>query len=263
MPPPSLPTTLAAACVLLREANPPIVVLPGGATLSAIAGVAGGDPGALFDGLLAQAAPAQAVTKPIFDLIAALMSVKGVADAIPKLIGPPPDPTAFFDAVADLAEKVSALAKLLPQLTVPLMAKSILDTVIAGLRGLRVKLQAMLAAQARSDAAAARAALLPAGPAKNALLQIVDCATGNLATQLANENQAMGTLNQLIALLNSIIQLVPGLPCIPTLGDTASISEAALAALDATIALLEGLSDIFPAPDFQLPVLPAAGEAPC
>lgn len=261
MPPPALPTTLPAACVLLREASPPPIVLPGGATLTAITDVAGGDPGAIIDGLMLAASPALASLKPFFDVLGAIMAIKGVMDVVPKLIGPPPEPQAFFDALAELAKKIPPLAKLLPQASVPLAAKSILDTVIAGLRGLRVKLGAMLAAQERALLAATRAGTLPPGPARDALLQIADCAAGNLATQLANENTAMESLNQLIGLLNTLIQLVPGLPCIPTLGGTASISEDALAALDAVIAILELLE--IPAPNFSLPGLPPPGEAPC
>lgn len=261
--PPALETTLATACVILRTAEVPIIALPGGAVLTPLLAVAGGDPGAILDSLLAQAGTALAPLAPIFKVLAALMSIKGVADAIPKLIGPPPDPLAFFAAVEDLALKITDVAKLLPQLTVPLMAKSVLDTVIAGLQGLKVKLQAMMAAQERTLAASQRASLLPNGPAKNALMQIADCATNNLATQLANENKAMGTLNQLIALLNTLIQLVPGVPCIPTLESTPSISQEAIDALDTVIGVLEGLSAIFPAPDAQLPALPAAGAAPC
>lgn len=253
---PTLDPAPTACTLILAAAPPPTLVLPGGIVLQGSAGLAGGDPGAAFEGFMAAASAGIAPFSPAFDIVGAITSILDAIKATPKILT---DMPGFLEAQAAVVEKVGKLAQLVPQLAVPALIRSVVTVIAAGLRAQAVKLGAFLAHQTRLDAADARALTLPA-TAKARLLDATSCARANLATQLANEGKAMEPLNRLIALVNSLIHLVPGVACITVLGGASEISQAAIDALNATADGLDLLASLVPGPTFTIPGLPAAGE---
>lgn len=251
MPLPSVPTELPAeACAALAQAINPRIVLPGGVVMQAVSGLETGDPMKIVRGTLAGVSPAIAPLTPVFDLIEALVAVKELGEAIPN-------PVKITEALQKLTKKVTGLVAMLPQLTVPNLAKSVVETIAAGLRALRGQLAAMIAHGERIAADEVRAQTLRE-PARTALLSVVGCARENLGVQLANENAAMGPLNRLIATLNALLSAV-GLPCIPVLGDV-ELDPGVLDLLDDVAEMLEALGAAIPGAGFELPGLPAPGD---
>jgi len=135
------------------------VTFPGGAELGTqVPGAP--DPTEVAKGLLAQANAALAPLGPIFNTIDVIVAIFKLIKTIPDALGPPPDLSAIAQLVPDIAEKVDELLPLIPQLSVPVLVAGILDTLLFYLEGLRDQLVAIIAAQARITAAAARAAEL-------------------------------------------------------------------------------------------------------
>lgn len=253
---PTLDPAPIACTLILAAAPPPTLVLPGGIVLQGSAGLAGGDPGAAFEGFMAAASAGIAPFSPAFDIVGAITSILDAIKATPKILT---DMPGFLEAQAAVVEKVGKLAQLVPQLAVPALIRSVVTVIAAGLRAQAVKLGAFLAHQTRLDAADARALTLPA-TARARLLDATSCARANLTTQLANEGKAMEPLNRLIALVNSLIHLVPGMECITVLGGASEISQSAIDVLNTTADGLDLLASLVPGPTFTIPGLPAAGE---
>lgn len=248
---PDVPTGLSSTCAALRDAIRPSIALPGGVTIQAIAGTDTGDPTAILKGLMQAANPALAPFMPVFDLIGALQAVKEIAESIA-----PPNPVAIAEGVQKLAEKLSSLAQFVPQLAVPVMVKTMLDTIIASLEALQSKMAVFAAHNERIAQSIARANQLPE-PARSALLAITSCAANNAATQIANENAALEPINRLIELLNMLLSLIE-LPCIPIVGGTGATQEA-IDLLGDVIAVLKLIQ--IPTPSFSgPPALPSPGE---
>jgi hypothetical protein len=240
------------ACKVLQAAISPTILLPGGVAIQGIAGTDTGDPSKIVRSLLQAANPALAPFMPLFDIVEAILSIAKMGEATI-----PPNPVAFGEALATLVEKAIKLAALVPQAAVPNLAKSVVDTIVAGLLALRSQLGAMLAYNQRLVEDELRAATLPE-PARTALTGVLACARGNLEIQLANENKAMEPLNRLIATVNALLELVK-LPCIPIVGGV-DLDPGVLAILDDVIAILRALSAAIPSASFELPGLPPAGE---
>lgn len=224
------------------------IEMPGGARLCAQAGFDTGDLGEITKSLFAQINSALAPLQPFFNILDVLKCIMDCIMAIPDCIGPPPDPSGLLNCIPNLQKAVDKLLKLLPQLSIPIMIKSILHTIIVGLQGVRLKLLALIKQVERIIAASLKATALG-----NLQLQIVvDCANNNMDAQLQNLNAGMAPLNRLLGLMNVLCELA-GLPCIPPIGGLAAIGEDALAPLDAIIKILQALEAAIPVPDLSLP----------
>jgi hypothetical protein len=253
VPLPAVRTELPAeACALVRAAIRPTVLLPGGVAVSAISGTETGDPSKIVRGLLAATNPALTPFMPVFDLVEAL---KSVADMGAATI--PPDPIAFGEAAAKLAEKLVKLGSMVPQVAVPNLAKSVVLTIAAGMRATAGQVRAMAAHAERVEADAARALALPE-PARTSLLLVVDCARGNLQVQAANEAAALEPLNRLISLVNALLELV-GAPCVPALGGV-DLDPGAADLLEDAADVVEAIAGAIPGGALSLPALPGPGE---
>jgi hypothetical protein len=248
---------LASKCVTLQTGLGELCIeLPGGAKLCASASVELGDPLAIARELLAQANTALAPLTPFFNVIDVFKAVLDCITSIPEAILTL-NPEPIVSCIVNLTKAIDKLLALIPALSIPILAKSLLDALIAGLQGIRAKLVAMIH-QAEKLAAAAT---LAAETGNFQLQLVVDCATGNMDAQLENMNASMAPLNRLIGLLNVLLELA-GLPCIPGLGGFDELSDALLAPLDAAIAMLEAAKAAIPSLDLVLPALPPAGECP-
>jgi hypothetical protein len=248
---------LQSKCIALTTGLGEVCIeLPGGVKLCASASVEFGDPNAIIREILAQANTALAPLTPFFNMIDVFKAVMDCITAIPDSILTL-NPQPIVECITNLTKAVDKLLALIPALSIPILAKSLLDAIILGLQGIRSKLLTMIRQMEKILASATRAA-----ETGNFQLQlVVDCANGNMDAQLENMNASMAPLNRLIGILNVLLELA-GLPCVPALGTFAEVSEAILAPLDAAIELLEQIKAAIPSLDLVLPALPPAGECP-
>ena len=131
-------------------------------------------------------------------------------------LGPPPDPTALAACIPELAEKVSKLLKLIPQLSLPYTIIGIIDLVIDTLRQARDQLLHLQQQMQQILGAIDRATELEdAG-----LMAITSCAQANVATEAANVGKALASLGKLIGILNIFLGMV-GAPEVPDLSNLA------------------------------------------
>jgi len=246
---PSLIPPIDTLCVTIRQA-PGIICIdfPGGAQICAQLGYETGDPSDITRALFAQVNSALAPLAPIFSIIEVAGAVFNCIKAIPDALGPPPDPSKLGSCVTDLQKLVEKLLKLIPQLSIPAMVKSLIGALITYLYGVKAQLQAMIRKQLQIIAAATRASSL-----NNVKLQIaVDCAQGIQDAQLVNLNTSLQPLNRFIGMI-SIFMQIAGLGCIPPLGNIGAISDAMLAPIDAIIAILLAIQAAIPdIPSVQL-----------
>jgi len=231
--------------------------MPGGARLCAVSSIDIGDPAGMVRDLMGQVNAGLAPLAPIFNLIDVILAIKecveATGDAIAEL-----DPTKLFQCIPGLIEKVNAILKLLPPVSIPFMVKSLLTALIVFLEGLKQELRSAILAAARVAAAQLRAAEL-----NNIRLQAVaDCAEGSFDVQMVNFNESAKPLSRLILVLNVFLELAQ-LPCIQIpMGPIAGATEAALLPLCHAIDLLTIVRDAISVPTFQLELIPDPDE-PC
>jgi hypothetical protein len=217
------------------------LTFPGGAAMAAQVPSTGiPDPIEVAKQLMAQANAGLAPLVPLFNILdvalALYQTVKAIPDAITHL-----NPSAIENSLPDLAEKAAKLAKLVPQLSVPLMILGIIDVLLAYLAGFTGQLQALIDQEVRMQAAANRATELG-----NVQLQgVVDCAKQHVAVQMQSLAAASPPVNQLIALVNAFMELA-GLPGLPDLSDVGSDAAAALQPLQDTVKQLQAIRKTIP-----------------
>jgi len=235
-------------CITIPALPPPKeITFPGGATLSQVlaAGSEIPDPLDMVTNLLGQANAAMAPLVPVFNVIDAVIATFNCIKAIPDSLGPPPDPTKLAECIPELAEKVDALLKLIPQLSVPLLVVGIIDCIIDFLKGIKQQLEAIIDKLVEVANAATKADEL--GDAK--LKLVVECAEENVNIQLQAMNESLGPINKLIAILNIFLGLI-GLPEVPELGSLLESGdpEQALQPLDDVVKLLTDIRNAVPVP---------------
>lgn len=219
------------------------ITFPGGASIDPqLPDLAFADPMRLSKQLLAQANAALAPLGPVFNLLDTVLALHAVVKSIPDAITHL-DPGAITEALPALAAKAATLAKLVPQLSVPLLVLGLIDVLLAYLDGLAEQLRAILAQQARIQRAADRAVALG-----NAPLQIVvGCAAEYIEAQLASLGATVAPVNRFIGLINVFAELA-GLAALPTIGELGADLASDLALLDALAAQLHALRDALPVP---------------
>ena len=224
-----MPTSICLRIPTLPD--PMRLTLPGGPSIEHI-------------NLLQVVQPALTPLMPIFNIIDAVVAAFECIKAIPQTIGPPPDPTALATAIPELAQKVSRLLGLVPQLSLPLTIVGLIDLLVDTLGKTRDQLEHLQKHLESVSAASARAVELD----DPGLLDIALCAEANVAREAANIGKALGSLGQLIALMNVFLGMVGG-PEIPDLSDLSGkpIDEA-LAPLDALVTTLEQARAAVPSP---------------
>ena len=219
-------------CIEIPEIPDPFAItLPGGITLESI-------------NLMEQIQPALTPLVPLFDIIDTVVAVFNCVKAIPDTLGPPPDPTVLAACIPELAEKVSKLLKLIPQLSLPYTIIGIIDLVIDTLRQARTQLLHLQAQMQQILGAIDRATDLDdAG-----LMAITSCAQANVAQEAANVGKSLAALGKLIGLLNLFLGMVGG-PEVPDLSDLAGTPlDEAIPPIDAIIETRQGVRDAVPVP---------------
>jgi len=164
--------------------------------------------------------------------------------AIPDTLGPPPDPTVLAACIPELAEKVNALLKLIPQLSLPYTIIGIIDLVLDTLRQARSQLLHLQAQMQQITGAIDRATELEdAG-----LMAITSCAEANVAQEAANVGKSLASIGKLIGILNLFLGMI-GAPEVPDLSNLADVPlDEAIEPLDAIVEQLQAVRDMVPVP---------------
>ena len=224
-----MPTTICLKIPTLPD--PMRLTLPGGPSIAHV-------------DLLQVVQPALTPLMPIFNIIDAVVAAFECIKAIPQTIGPPPDPTALATAIPELAQKVGKLLGLIPQLSLPLTVVGLIDLILDTLRKTRDRLL-HLQQRLESVSAATSLAIELGDPG---LLDIALCAEANVAQEAANIGKALGSIGQLIALMNIFLGMIGG-PEIPDLSELSGKPlEQVLEPLDAIVGVLENARAAVPVP---------------
>lgn len=187
---------------------------------------------ALLKGLSAALMP----LAPFFNILAVVVALIDVVKAAPKLIGPPPEPQAFIEALNKLLQAASKLLSLIPQASIPIFVKDILAVTAYFLRALATELQAFVAQATRI----AESATLAAELGLPSLSVEVSCAQDAFDIEMANLNESLGPLAQLLGLVNLLL----GLAGLPEISVDLSTSDDPQEAIDAMLKIAQTLDDI-------------------
>lgn len=199
--------------------------------------------------LLGQLNSALAPLMPFFRLLEVVLALIEVVLAIPDALGPPPDPSVLINALAKLGIKASALASLIPNISIPIMLVGICRALVAALQGLRAQLLAAVDAQAELDAGAALAAQLAldsevaSGAAK--LQLAIDCAQVNLDLSIEVMLGGLGPLQTMLGIATAFASLA-GINFSLSL-DISGALDTLLSPLDEAIDALNALCASIPA----------------
>jgi len=207
------------------------LTLPGGTTLERIN---------LIDEVQALLAP----LAPLFDILDVVVAIFNCIKAIPDSLGPPPDPTVLAACIPELGEKVAKLLKLLPQLSLPILIKQVLELLVVTLKRARGELVYLTDQVKRMLAATDRARELnDAG-----LMAIIQCARGNAEQESRNIGKNLASLGRLIGLVNVFLGIL-GLPEVPNLSSLAGKPlDEVIAPIDALIQVLDTAKKGVPLP---------------
>jgi hypothetical protein len=146
-----------------------------------------------------------------------------------------------MECIPPLVKKLEKMLALLPQYTVPLLVKRMLALVILTLTALKNELQVIIAEQQAILASATLASL----PGNELLQAIVDCATTNADTTLANMQSSMKPLGALLDVVNIMLELIGSDP-ITGVPDLQGGAEEALKPIDDFIAVLRQAEAMIP-----------------
>jgi hypothetical protein len=219
-------------CLEIPELPDPLTItLPGGVSMQQI-------------NLMEAIQPALTPLVPLFEVIDTVVAVFNCVKAIPDSLGPPPDPTALAACIPELAEKVSKLLRLIPQLSLPYTIIGIIDLVIDTLRQARSQLVHLQQQMQQILGAIDRATELEdAG-----LMAITSCAHANVAQEAANVGKSLASLGKLIGLLNLFLGMI-GAPEVADLSNLAGRPlDDVLPPIDAIIEALRNVRSAVPVP---------------
>jgi len=219
-------------CIEIPElGDPPSITLPGGVSIEQY-------------NLMQAIQPALTPLMPLFDIVDTIVAVYNCFKAIPDALGPPPDPTVLAACLPELAEKVSKLLRLIPQLSLPYTILGVIDLIIDTLRQARDRLLHLQQQTRQILGVIDRATKLEdAG-----LMAIASCAQANVAIEAANVGKSLASLGKLIGLLNIFLGMVGG-PAVPSLSSLSGRPlDEIVPPIDAIIKTLQTVRSAVPAP---------------
>lgn len=183
LPPPPLPFRL---------------VLPGAAELVG------------FD-LPALGQPALAPLAPLFRVMDVVAKAVDVLRAIPDALSMPPNPAAIAQRLPALMQAAGELLPLVPQVSVPLTAATLLDAMVEELRRTRGRIEALDAQARRIERARARAAAI--GDLR--LAESAGCAERDLTRAVEAVLAPLDALRGLLGVLGLLLGMAGGPPLPP------------------------------------------------
>lgn len=213
-------TLSAPTCVTIPD--PPTrleLTLPGGLVLKGIPSIEGGvttEIGAV-QSLLSQAAPALAAMQPPLLTIDAVLALFNLFGAIPDLIGG--DVQGYIQAVEDAFEKVSKLATLIPQVSVPRMIGDTITMLISAMVAVDTLVTGLVAQKAD-----AQAALNTAQATGNAYLEAhANCVLTQVDQYTKHVGAALGPVGDIMGVADRLMSMVPGMPSLPSISDASAV----------------------------------------
>lgn len=217
-------------CIEIPTINVCKALMPGGFTMEA-------------PDLLGMMQPALAPLAPMFSILEAIVAIKKCIDAIPDALGPPPDPSKMIECIPNLAEKIAALLKLLPQLSIPTMIKQLLNCIIGEIGKFRAFVVSLIQQVQRIARMLERAAELD-DPQFNL---IAVCAADRVAVQLSNEMKGLIVVGRLLGMARELLDLAQVPVEIPTLDSiTGKPLDQVLEPIDALLDMLRQIRDAVP-----------------
>lgn len=223
------------------------ICFPGGFCLSYVWDAIGKIPtGAdMATDFFSQIGPAMAPLKPFFDMLDTVIQIFKCLQAIPDAIMSL-DPGKILDCFPALAKLIDQLLKLIPQLSIPKMIRSILNTLATLLRSIAGEFEYLDREIKRIARAIDRAAQLNDVKMNGFLV----CAQNDLESSIMSTAEALKGIGRIILLVNIFIGLIGAEP-IPCFGSL--ISDNASKGLDVIIDLLNTLADILSAMASAIP----------
>lgn len=197
-----------------------------------------------INSLFAKLNSALAPLVPIFTVIEVLICLKNCITAIPDCLMPP-SPTPIINCSKQLIKTLDQLLKMIPQLSVPLLVVGVIDALIAFITAYRSAISLLIEREAQIIESQTRAASL--GNAQ--MLVLLECSKSNIDIEFNNLSAGMGPVNQLLAIVNGLLDIV-GLPCLPGILVPTSLTEEALKPLDDAIRILRQIRGLIPIPSF-------------
>lgn len=203
-------------------------------------------PSQLAQDLLAKINTALAPAQPIFNIIDAVLAVFQCVKAIATL-----NPVKIIECIPNLAQKVAALVKLIPPLSMPALIGGVIECLVLYLEGMIADIEAQQEYLARIQAAELAVANtdIEIGP-------IIECATADLDQIIVFKGQQAAPVNRLIGIINGFLQVL-GLPCIPSIG-TPSLDPGFIELLRQMIEFLSFLASLL---QFEIPLPDASVSA--
>ena len=193
--------------------------------------------------LLAAAVPALATFQPIFVLVDTVIALKDVAVSIPGLIVG--DVDTFLSALERVVNGVSKLTGVVPQVAVPVLVLDLVSFLVVVLNVLIDQLDIILALEAKAAAALEAAQTAPEAYRAD-LLNTVQCSEEEAAALLEHAVAAMNPVQNILAIIGILTQLVQGLPGMPDVGDLTGSAEDVRATLEELRDALQDLLNVIP-----------------
>jgi hypothetical protein len=185
------------------------ILLPGGGKLAPVTSGLFPTEAEMARALLGQLQSVLGALAPAFTMLEALLAIVEILKSVPKV---PTNPAKFTQAMAGAAKKFAALAKLVPQLSVPMMLGHVLDVVIRILVGARADIDRLVVHQARVNSLA-----LKIVGSNDVLADVVACANRLNRLRMCAIDESFGPMKGLFELLNLFLSMV-GLPKLEALG---------------------------------------------
>lgn len=200
-------------------------------------------PDKLIRQLFAQANAALAPLQPVFNIIDAVVAIFDCVKAISTL-----DPVKIIECIPNLAEKVAALLKLIPQLSIPALVAGLIEVLVLYLRGIRnqlVRARELLVRLLDAETAATR-------PGNLALARVLPCALDDLDKLIAWQNESAKPINRLIGVINLFLEIIGlsrfKIPCLGTFLADLGVLDDQIELVDLLIQLLEIIRAAIPIP---------------
>lgn len=156
-------------------------------------------PDELVRQLFAQVNAALAPLQPIFNIIDVVVAIFDCIKAISTL-----DPVKIIECIPNLAQRVAALLRLIPLLSIPVLVVQFLDILILFLKGQRNQLVRQLNYLQRIIAAE----LAAQRPGNVGLNHAIICAREDLDKLIQWFNEGASPLNRLIGIINFFLELI-------------------------------------------------------
>lgn len=220
-----------------QPADPLKITMPcGSEVVASLPGVPVANGKAMAQSLLDKANAAMAPLGPIFKLLDAFLVGVELARAIPELVT---NPAKLIEQLEKLIGVASALTKLVPPLSVPLLALEFIDAFIAYLQGTIQALEDLMTYTDKIEEMRAQAARYPT------LNVVVEVSEYNLDVMKTSLKSNTGSVEKIVRFVNVLMQLA-GLEGIPSVSSLSGAPDEAIQQLRDTLTQVRRIRSLIP-----------------